>query len=168
MDDEALMRLFSWLLVLGFLGFGIFFPMLQLASYGGLSSSSWELFLKPSTLSLVKMTVFQAGLSALMAGGLGLVLGLFFSRAWSPALANAARRILPLPYLAPSLLICLMGAIYFHPRSFLGSFVSYSWSAVIAAHVFMNAPWIALRVALARNQISLESFAAARSLGASS
>jgi thiamine transport system permease protein len=44
--------------------------------------------------------------------------------------------------------------------------LSYSLGAVILAHVFFNAPWVALQVAQALDDVSLDAMAAARTLGA--
>jgi thiamine transport system permease protein len=109
----------------------------------------------PLLLSKVTFTVWQAGLSAVGAGVLGLLWGWILRehpRSWS---------WLRVPFGVPTL-----AAVAAWTGIFRGTSLAYSFAAVLIVHVFFNVPWVALSVAQASSSVPRIWDDAARSLGA--
>lgn len=126
-----------------------------------------ELAFDPVILSVAGFTAGQALLSAALSLAIGLPLGLAFggyvSRSGHTLQARLAQVLLAIPYGVPTVVAGLV-AVACLGRSGLG--LAYTMSAVIIAHVFLNAPWVALTVAHSRSKIPPEAVEAARTLGA--
>lgn len=88
--------------------------------------------------AISSFSVLQAGLSVLGSLVIGVPLGFYYSGAWTPPL----RGLLFAAFSMPSLLV--IGGVNFVLR---GTSLRFSLAAVILAHVFLNAPWIALATA---------------------
>jgi thiamine transport system permease protein len=115
-------------------------------------------------LYAAKLTTLQAGLSAVISLILGTVLGLLVHK--SPKYSRLSQTLLALPFGVPAVVassawIVLLG------KSGLNQGFLYTLTAVIVAHVFFNAPWVALWVSRALDEISNSQKEAARTLGAS-
>ncbi|MDR3607264.1 MAG: ABC transporter permease subunit [Oligoflexia bacterium] len=132
----------------------------------------------PDILSLVRVTVTQAGASAMIAAVIGLPLGLLIAAGGAAAGARSARAfffnemLLAIPFSVPTAVaasswVLILGRNGWLARLGIPLDWSYSLKAVITAHVFFNAPWIALWVAQARDRIPEGRFEAALTLGAS-
>jgi thiamine transport system permease protein len=160
----------AWILV--FVAAAVVTPVaavLSRAFAGGLGAS---VLFDPAVLEIARATALQAlastALSVLVGLPLGLACGSWISRYGG---GSWIRALLGLPYGVPTVVIGLAGVAWLGrsgvlARAGLGLDILYTFSAVILAHVVLNAPWIALRVADARAQVPYEQLSAARTLGA--
>ncbi len=111
----------------------------------------------PEFLSVVKAAGWQAVLSTLATLVVGLPLGILFAKYWSRWSAAFAA----VTFSLPSIFI-----VAFIQGVLSGSEFRVGLPAVIAAHVFLNAPWIALAVGEGIRSVPKEWIHAARTLGA--
>ncbi len=119
--------------------------------------------LDPVVLAVAKATVLQASVSTAISACVGLPLGLWLGAARAARSARAGRVLLLLPYGVPTV-VAALAWVQWLGQSGLGW--AYSFKAVVLAHVFFNAPLVALQVALARGALSDETLEAARLNGA--
>jgi thiamine transport system permease protein len=115
-------------------------------------------------LHAAKLTAFQAGMSAGVSLVIGVALGLMVHR--NRRFSRLLKTLLALPFGVPAVVassawIALIG------KSGLNLGFLYTLTAVIVAHVFFNAPWVALWVSSALDEVSLSQKEAAKTLGAS-
>lgn len=128
--------------------------------------------LDPDILQVAAATAGQAALSTALSAAAGLPLGLAAARA-TPRLARWLDGLLLIPAGVPSVVaatawVAWLGrsGILARHGSGIGQEVAYSLRAVVLAHFFYNAPWIALFVAQARRQVPRAPLEAAETLGA--
>lgn len=130
-------------------------------------SGSSAVFGDPDVLRVAVATARQACVSALFSVALGLPLGLLAARA-SPRIAAWVDTLLLLPQGVPTVVAATAWVAWLGRGGVLARLdIGYSLAAVIVAHVFFNAPWVALLVAQARRGIAQEQLDAAATLGAS-
>lgn len=143
---------------------------------GSIARLAWEQ--SPQTDSVARAIAWssavQAGWSTLIATVIGLALGLAVG-SWN---SNGSKRwgkgmevLLAIPFGVPTVAaaiawVAVLGRAGWLARNGWSSEVLYSLKAVVLAHVFFNAPWVALAVALARKRIPPTQIDVARSLGA--
>lgn len=144
----------------------VLFPLLAVLG----RARDFSALLDPSILAVFKVTAEQAFLSVLLASAFGLPLGVFIGTAGGSGRAWA-ERCLSIPSGVPSIVasfawVTWLGRSGWFARMGVPLDWSYSLKAVILAHVFFNAPWIALLVAQARARIPEREVEAARTLGA--
>lgn len=118
-------------------------------------------------LMLLGRTSLQAGWSTLGALVIGIPLGFLVAHSGG----RWTRAILTMPFSAPTVVVSFAMIGWFGKQGILGQNgiadgLLYSLSAVILAHVLLNAPWVALSVAQARSSVPEDQIQAARSLGA--
>ncbi len=118
------------------------------------------------TLRIARVTFFQAAASAALSAAVGLPLGLWAAgNRW-------ALRFFSVPFAAPTVVTAAAAIAVLGRRGWLSSLglqtdLLYSMETVIGLHVFLNAPWIASRVAQAVEATPAARWEAARTLGAS-
>ncbi len=167
---------FVW--AMGFVAFCLGAPLGALLLRVFMSSGSHPEFVDlVGVWTVVQATVQQAFWSVFFSVGLGFPLGLWVGTQVScgSRTGRACEILLGLPYGVPTVVAGLTGVLWLGRSGILAGlgFHSdwlYSLKAVILAHVFFNAPWIALAVAQARWRVAQDSDAqleAARTLGAS-
>lgn len=170
MKIPQIILIFASAVVLFFITFGLFLPLFSLLQFTYTDASFWPEFLNPAVLQIAKMTFYQAVLSALASAAIGLPLGLYLGKKFSEeGLRRAASILLGLPFVIPTVVaaVAWTGLLGRNGLLFqMGLDWGYSLKAVILAHVFFNAPWIALQVALNRSFVPEETLNAARTLGA--
>jgi thiamine transport system permease protein len=154
--------------VLAFLIFTLIIPLIVLFSSATDLASIKENLLDPRIISAAKFTTFQTLLSTLFSGMIGLPLGLAI--AFHPR-AHQLRKILSLSFGVPSLIAAFSWVLILGRTGILAKWgifldIAYSVKAVILAHVFFNAPFIALLVSIAVAQVPSDLLDAARNLGA--
>jgi thiamine transport system permease protein len=150
-----------------------FFGLLResLISHGS-DRSVWVALQDPVIHSIAGFTLFQAFLSLLLAGVLGVPLGLWFSTAFRTHFRRGFEILLALPMGIPGLVTASAAVAWIGRQGLLTQIGlwpeawAYSGYAVIAVHGCWNASWIALKVAQKRASIPLERMEAARVLGA--
>jgi thiamine transport system permease protein len=125
----------------------------------------------PDVFAVARATAGQALISMLVSALIGLPLGLAAARA-SGRLGRWLDTLLILPQGVPTVVaatawVAWLGRSGWLARAGLPLDWAYSLKAVILAHVFFNAPWIALLVAQARRQLPQGPVDAAATLGAS-
>jgi thiamine transport system permease protein len=108
--------------------------------------------------SIASFTALQAALSTLASIAIGIPLGAFYARRWHPAVAGFSTATFALPS------IVAVGTISLLLR---GTELRFGLPAVVLAHAFLNAPWIALATAEGIRSLPRAWISAARSLGAS-
>lgn len=130
-------------------------------------------FADPLVLAIVRGTAWQALISTIISAAIGLGLGLWVGNlSWRRAPgAAAARFFLRLPYTIPTVVVGVTGVVWLGRSGLLGQWGwqtdwLFTLKAVIGAHVFLNAPWVALGVCEAREQLPVAPWEAARTLGA--
>lgn len=124
------------------------------------------LLLEPSVLAVARITAGQAALSTAISAALGLALGLWIG-ARPEKQAGPALIALSLPFGVPSVVAAMAWTTWLGRSGPLaGLDFSYSFRAVVLAHVFYNVPWIALLVAQARRSLPRRHLEAAATLGA--
>lgn len=154
----------AWIVTLAFWLSCVLAPLLSVGwagVFGADSQQIWKSFSDPTTVAVVRVTFFQAVISTLISVAVGTPLGLWISG------NRVAQFFLALPFGVPTVVAALAWTSWLGRSgalSFLGW--SYSLKAVILAHVFFNAPWVALWVAQSRAQIPVARIEAARTLGA--
>jgi thiamine transport system permease protein len=109
--------------------------------------------------SVALFTAKQAGLSTLASLVVGVPLGVLYARRWHPAIRGFATATFALPT------VVVVGAVSLLLRDTENR---YGLFAVVFAHTFLNAPWIALATAEGIRSIPKSWVQAARSLGATS
>jgi len=122
--------------------------------------------LDPAVLSVVQATVKQALLSLGFSSVFGFALGMLCHD------RRSIRVLLAFPIAVPGVVaaaawVAVLGQHGFVHRLLGEAFLLYSLKAVVIAHVFFNAPWIALRLIEARSGFPKPQAEAARTLGAS-
>jgi thiamine transport system permease protein len=132
----------------------VFFGLVVGPVFAVLRSVSLSEFFSPDILSVVYFTLKQSTLSVLGSLLIGLPLGYWIFKNGS----HVSRQRLLLLYSMPTLTVALAVSL---------TFQSYGLMTVIFAHVWMNAPWIALCLANGLEQFPENRRRAARSLGAS-
>lgn len=123
--------------------------------YKGLN---FNLLFQPLTLAVVKVTAAQAAASTIGACLIGIPLGLWIGAKHFTLISSV---LLTLPFGIPSVV-----AAYTWLR-FLPQELTYSWTAIIIAQIFFNAPFVALAIAQSRSQLPPSLVEAAQNLGAS-
>jgi thiamine transport system permease protein len=120
----------------------------------------------PDVLGVAWATARQAGMSTLISVAVGLPLGLAVARVSGRA-ASALDSLLGLPQGVPTVVAATAWVAWLGRSGWLARLdLGYSLSAVIVAHVFFNAPWVALLVAQARRAVPRAPLEAASTLGA--
>lgn len=145
-------------LVLAALGVSLtlFYPMGVLFRTVWISPSDFfQALADPEIAQVAWVTVRQAAWSVFFAVLLGLPLGLWLSG------SRRAERWLVLPAGVPTLVSAAAWVMILRNTAW-----SYSFSAVVLAHAFFNAPWIALGVSQARRWVDPALVEAAETLGA--
>lgn len=153
-----LLRAIVW----SWFAFFFFIPLARLFFVG---VSSPHFFFAPDVLQIVWRTVYQASLSTLISIALGIPLG------WRYRREGSVQTLLSVPFMVPTLVAATAWVYWLGRRgplqTFLGIDFSYSLSAVVIAHVFFNAPWVALQVSECSRRIPNSLLQQARSLGLS-
>ncbi len=140
-------------LILYFLIF-LVIPFSSIAVHVFQFRSSLALF-DPWVLTLVQRTVLQAAASALLAGIIGVPLGVVVSRGFvAPFWA--------IGFVIPSVVSAFAWALVWGSLNW-----SFGWGAILCAHLFLNAPGLAWFTALARQSIPEGLEEVAHSLGSS-
>jgi thiamine transport system permease protein len=116
-------------------------------------------------LYAAKLTALQAGLSAFISLFAGTGLGFLVYK--SPKYARVSQTLLALPFGVPAV-VASSAWILLIGKSGLNLGFIYTLTAVVVAHFFFNAPWVALWVSRGLGEISNSQKEAARTLGASS
>lgn len=171
MKIPSWIKYISGLWTLGFLSLFVIVPIFHLFLTASLFSGNWDHFFEDSTLSLVKATWGQAFWSTLLSAAIGAPIGLWFGRMPNGNIRALARAMLAVPYGIPTVISGLTWIIWLGRTGLLAQSgihldLAYSYSAIIIAHVFFNAPWIALIVSESRSRISEQEVEAALTLGA--
>jgi thiamine transport system permease protein len=159
----ALLDAFSGLTLIAFLGFALVIPLVGIAHSGIVNH--FPIF-DSDVLYATRLTALQALISALLSLGVGTVFGIFIQRASFGRRLTSLRTLLALPFGVPAV-VAASAWVSVLGKSGLNSSLLYSISSVILAHVFFNAPWVALWVSYALEDISFTHREAARTLGAS-
>jgi thiamine transport system permease protein len=113
-------------------------------------------FFAPEVMAAVRMTVFQAGLSAMISVALGVFLAFRLPRD-----SKLVRVLLAIPFGVPSVVAAAVWA------ALLPKALSFGFAAVIIAHVFLNVPWVALWISRDLGEVSIAQQEAGATLGAS-
>ncbi|MCM2324105.1 MAG: ABC transporter permease subunit [Oligoflexia bacterium] len=137
-----------------------------------------DLLWDPGVLAVARVTAGQAVVSALVSALVGLPLGLWIGTLqgrW----ARWSEAVLALPFGVPSIVAAMSWVVLLGRSGLLAALLQklglpaeglsewiYSLRGVILAHVFFNAPWIALLVAQARRRIPGRQVEAGETLGA--
>lgn len=111
----------------------------------------------PDLLPVARVSLRQAGLSLLASLLVGVPLGVFYAGAWTGALRALATASFSLPG------ILAIGTV---TTLFRGRDFRYGLPAVVFAHAFLNAPWIAVAAAEGIRSVPRAWVDAARTLGA--
>ncbi len=142
------------------------------------NGAGWASLWDAELLSLVKVTASQAFLSTTWALLLGLPAGLWFAGMLSrdPAREGVAisprlEKVLAFPYTVPTVVSGMVGILWLGRMGWMARLGfsldwAYSLRGVIAMHVLLNAPWIALMVLHACAGVPKRELEAARTLGA--
>ena len=141
---SRLARVFTALLWIAFVGV----PLAAVIARAWSGEISW---LDPGVLAVARFAAGQAAVSAALSGVIGLGLGLWIG----PRGGRTARALLALPYGVPTVVVGLafvqlLGRTGWLARMGVPLDWAYSASGVVLAHVFLNAPWVALATAQAR------------------
>ncbi len=168
-------------LTLGFLTLSTFWPLAVLITRF-LGSSQTVLTTFFDVFPVVRATLSQAMWSTAVSAVLGLGLGLWAGRLASVAQDKHSQKcvskcislghfFLSIPYGVPTIVaatawISWLGRHGYFAQIGIPLEISYRFQAVILAHVFFNAPWVAYWVSQARTEIPQEELDAAQSLGA--
>lgn len=131
---------------------GLAFPLLAI---GQRLFSGGAHLLESDVLSAAKITLLQATISTFVAAFIGVAVALIV-----PRRSRWVRVALGAPFGVPAVVACAAWMLCL-PKA-----LSFSLTAVIIAHVFFNAPWIALWVSQALDEIRAEEREAAVTLGA--
>lgn len=150
-------RITLFLLCLAICFFLLFIPLAMIAKRGFFGAEPFRL--SPLLWPVLKFTVFQASLSVGTSLVLGGAYGFFFARTASVRCRGILLSVFSLPSLT------IVGGS-FALAQFLGA--SFGLPLVIAAHAFLNAPWIALAVIESVETFPSQWTLSARSLGADS
>jgi thiamine transport system permease protein len=124
---------------------------------GGLDGLPSEFF--SLLFSVALFTAKQAGLSTLVSLAIGIPLGVLYARRWHPAIRGFATATFALPSAV------IVGAVSLLLRD---TEERYGLFAIVFAHAFLNAPWIALATAEGIRSLPRSWVQAARTLGANS
>jgi thiamine transport system permease protein len=156
----AFVALLAWFIALVLIPLGAVFA--RVGNSEGLAS-----WMNPVVLAIARLTVEQAFLSTLFSALIGLPLGLWMAKLRS----RVGFSLLAVPYGVPTIVAGAAWILWLGRSGILARLGwpldwAYSLKAVILAHVFFNAPWIALLVAQARLTVSASQLEAARTLGA--
>ncbi len=129
--------------------------------------------LEPTLLSVVRITLIQAASSTAISVLIGFPLGLWVGKhaADGSRSAKLSQAFLAVPYSVPTVVVGSAAILWMGRSGLLANWGlpldwAYTLRGVILAHVFLNAPWIALLVAQSRSQFPTEQLEAARTLGA--
>ncbi len=138
-----------------------------------LSGDALHALISPAVLPAVRATLWQASWSAGLSLLIGLPLGLWVGAEMqrSAQFSASARGFLNLPWAVPALVassawVAWLGGSGILARLGIETEWMYSFRAVVLAHVFFNAPFVAISVAESRAQIPESRLEFARSLGA--
>jgi thiamine transport system permease protein len=154
------MRKLAWLWCTIFWVLGVGFPLFSVLFRGGINLS---VLADPDVLFITRVTLEQAALSTAFSLWIGLPLGLWVGRERD----TLSRLFLAIPYGVPTVVVGATGVLWLGKHGFLsGSDWLYSLKAVVLAHVFLNAPWVALLISQARDGVPREQLQAAATLGA--
>lgn len=135
--------------------FVVIYPVFRVFLRVGDLSLLWD----PTILAITRMTAYQALCSALISVAVGVPLGLWVGRSrWAAAL-------LAVPYGIPTVVAATAWVGILSRHGIFGAW-AYSLKAVILAHVFYNAPWVALVTATVVQEQVSQRLEAAEVLGA--
>jgi thiamine transport system permease protein len=147
-----------------FLALGLAVPLLAIASRVSGAGGVFD----PEVIAVAKATFRQAAWSTFFSVAIGLPLGLVAgslgARSRGPVLAW-----LRVPYGVPTIVAATAWVAWLGRTGFLAPLhldLAYTFTAIVIAHVFFNAPWVALLVAEARAELPEALVEAARTLGA--
>jgi thiamine transport system permease protein len=147
-----------------FVVFGLVFPLGAVAWRVAGGGALFEAEIAAVAWATFRQAALSTGISALVGLPLGLFVGALDSRSRERVLAW-----LRVPYGVPTIVAATAWIACLGRTGWLAPFgldLAYSFTAVIIAHVFFNAPWIALLVAEARAELPESLVDAARTLGA--
>lgn len=166
----SLVIFFAWSAWLALVGIPLGFLFLLI-----LSGENRALLWDPTLLFVAGATLSQAFWSTLGSAFVGVGLGLWVGALPSRRFRVWIQTLLSFPYGVPVVVAASAWIFWLGRSGVLAGFLApfgfrvdwvYSFKAVILAHVFLNAPWIAMMVAEARAQISRDEVEAGVSLGA--
>lgn len=151
---------------------GWFFPLFLLVGGSGLlsiASLASHLF-EPYTLHLLRITLLQAGVSTVISVCSGMVLAFFILKSGWKFLSQKTTRSLMLFYFGAPTVVAGSGWLSVLSRNGVFSQLGLDWlfslKAVVLAHIFFNAPWIALVVVAAAKELDPSYSRVAQTLGA--
>ncbi|WOC13388.1 ABC transporter permease [Gordonia sp. MP11Mi] len=125
-------------------------------------TQSWS---RTGALGLLGVTVLQAAVSAVAALVVAAPIVWLLSRVKLPG-TGLLRVIVTLPFVLPTVVVGVaFRAVFDGPLAFLG--VEQGWTAIIAAHTFLNVAVVVRVVSAAWQRVDPRQVAAARALGAS-
>ncbi|OFZ17906.1 MAG: hypothetical protein A2X94_12760 [Bdellovibrionales bacterium GWB1_55_8] len=131
--------------------------------------------LDPEILQIVRFTAIQASVSTAISILIGFPLGLVLGRplALADRFSGLRRMLLAMPYGVPTVVagtawVIWLGRSGILAESGLRLDWAYTAAGVVTAHVFFNAPWVALLVSESRARIANDLIDAAGTLGAGS
>ncbi|HUP56059.1 MAG TPA: ABC transporter permease subunit [Bdellovibrionota bacterium] len=153
----------STLAIALFAALGLVLPLGALLT----AASGWSGFLDSEALAVARTTTFQAALSTALSAAIGLPLGIWVG-SLGPGQRERVVAWLRVPYGVPTVVAGTAWVAWLGREGWLAPLdLAYGFAAVVLAHVFFNAPWIAALVAEARASVPESLDDAARSLGAS-
>jgi thiamine transport system permease protein len=148
------------LLVATFAIVGLVVPIGAVLGAGAISH--FPIF-ESDVLHAAKLTAFQAGVSAAIALVVGTGLGFLVHR--GQRFSRLSQTLLALPFGVPAV-VASSAWVGVLGKSGLNLGFLYTLAAVIVSHVFFNAPWVALWVSRALDELSISQREAAKTLGA--
>jgi len=159
--NRRLITLISFTLFFLYFSFLFLCPLLFLV-YEFFTEQATSALLEWGTLSIVFYTLKQSLFSTFLSVGMGISLGLFLFKHSSKKAIKIYEWLLLIPFLLPSLLVAMSFIAAFGEHSVLKSIfvylgynepLLYSFSSIVIAHTFINAPWIALQILHAQKTI---------------
>lgn len=135
------------------------------------ASARLDLLADPVNLAIVRATLWQAGWSTLLSAAIGLPLGLWIGRTLWGGVGELGQFWLAFPFGVPTVVAATAWVQWLGRNGILSRWgwdldLAYSLQAVILAHVFFNAPWIALIVSQGRQRVPPGELEAAETMGA--
>lgn len=128
------------------------------------SASPWQGLFDPAVRGALGFTLWQAGWSTVISALIGFGWGL------KSAGSRGARFFLGLPFGIPTVVLSWVFVAWLGRSGiFSATGLAIDWlyrpGTVVAAHVWLNAPWVAMLMAQAREQVEPRQLEAVRSLG---
>jgi thiamine transport system permease protein len=167
MTEHQIKSLLTFVAVVWMIAFTTAFVFFPLASIFTLESVC-GLF-DPLLIKLAKFTVYQASVSTVFSLFLGLPAGLLLGRALKLSPYSRIPALFSISFGMPTVVVTLSWADLLGRSGIFGFLQwSYSFTAVLLAHVFLSAPWVALAVAQSSRGILDTEYEASSGLGAGS